>query len=207
MELKILNKIEALEGRLVHWLRRLDESVYFSYISFSLKLLTFLSSHSDISVTKESLYKRNCLFFFSLSLFIQNWCVVWEEFGQSQKHDRLYYSVSASGARKCGKHSSGRRPRQRSLVLELNCVHQLTDSHSRQNSLFICFVPGRFASCCDLLLSRFSYSDFKVYGIAGIKINRVIRIHNSALRLRFEDKLHSLFFSEEPASLSQCVKI
>ncbi|TMS21605.1 Leucine-rich repeat-containing protein 9 [Larimichthys crocea] len=45
--------------------------------------------------------------------------------------------------------------------------------------------------------------DFKVHGITGIKINRVIRIHNSALRLRFEDKLHSLLSSEESATFSQ----
>ncbi|XP_038584816.1 leucine-rich repeat-containing protein 9 isoform X3 [Micropterus salmoides] len=54
-----------------------------------------------------------------------------------------------------------------------------------------------FTSCCDLLLSRFSHSDFKVYSITGIKINRVIRIHNRALRLRFEDKLHTLLANEE----------
>ncbi|XP_070776726.1 leucine-rich repeat-containing protein 9 [Enoplosus armatus] len=59
-----------------------------------------------------------------------------------------------------------------------------------------------FTSCCDLLLSRFSHSDFKVHGITGIKVNRVIRIHNSALRLHFEDKLHTLLASEESAVCS-----
>ncbi|XP_068436972.1 leucine-rich repeat-containing protein 9 isoform X2 [Clinocottus analis] len=57
-----------------------------------------------------------------------------------------------------------------------------------------------FTSCCDLLHSRFSHSDFKVHNITGIKINRVIRIHNSALRLCFEDKLHTLLASEESPS-------
>ncbi|XP_044023700.1 leucine-rich repeat-containing protein 9 isoform X2 [Siniperca chuatsi] len=60
-----------------------------------------------------------------------------------------------------------------------------------------------FTSCCDLLLSRFSHSDFKVHGITGIKINRVIRIHNRVLRLRFEDKLHNLLASEGSAICSQ----
>ncbi|XP_029316164.1 leucine-rich repeat-containing protein 9 [Cottoperca gobio] len=60
-----------------------------------------------------------------------------------------------------------------------------------------CSTDPWFTSCCDLLHSRFSHSDFKVHSIAGIKINRLIRIHNSALRLRFEDKLHTLLASEE----------
>ncbi|XP_068582596.1 leucine-rich repeat-containing protein 9 isoform X2 [Cebidichthys violaceus] len=63
-----------------------------------------------------------------------------------------------------------------------------------------CSTDPWFTSCCDLLHSRFSHSDFKVRSIAGIKINRVIRIHNSALRLRFEDKLHTLLASEESIS-------
>ncbi|XP_035529277.1 leucine-rich repeat-containing protein 9 [Morone saxatilis] len=63
-----------------------------------------------------------------------------------------------------------------------------------------CSTDPWFTSCCDLLLSRFSHSDFKVHGITGIKINRVIRIHNSALRLRFEDKLHTLLASDESAT-------
>ncbi|XP_035023864.2 leucine-rich repeat-containing protein 9 isoform X1 [Hippoglossus stenolepis] len=54
-----------------------------------------------------------------------------------------------------------------------------------------------FNSACDLLLSRFSHSDFSVHGITGIKVDRVIRIFNSALRFRFEDKLHSLLVSED----------
>lgn len=63
--------------------------------------------------------------------------------------------------------------------------------------------PNRFTSCCDLLHSRFSPPDFKVHSITGIKVNRIIRIHNSALRLRFEDKLHTLLASEESALSSQ----
>ncbi|XP_028422571.1 leucine-rich repeat-containing protein 9 isoform X3 [Perca flavescens] len=65
-----------------------------------------------------------------------------------------------------------------------------------------CSTDPWFTSCCDLLHSRFSQSDFKVHSIAGIKVNRVVRIHNSALRLRFEDKLHTLQTSEESAMSS-----
>ncbi|KAJ8411732.1 hypothetical protein AAFF_G00153700 [Aldrovandia affinis] len=57
-----------------------------------------------------------------------------------------------------------------------------------------------FNSCYDLLLSRFCVWDFKGHGVTGIKINRIIRIHNRALRLRFEDKLHALLASEDTFS-------
>ncbi|XP_022077491.2 leucine-rich repeat-containing protein 9 isoform X1 [Acanthochromis polyacanthus] len=65
-----------------------------------------------------------------------------------------------------------------------------------------CSADPWFTSCCDLLLSRFSPSDYKIQGIIDIKIDRVIRIHNSALRLRFEDRLHSLLPSEDSVCLS-----
>ncbi|KAM9354856.1 leucine-rich repeat-containing protein 9 [Pholidichthys leucotaenia] len=60
-----------------------------------------------------------------------------------------------------------------------------------------CPTDPWFTSCSDLLFSRFSPSDFKIYGIADIKVDRVVRVHNSALRLRFEEKLHSLLDKEE----------
>uniref|UniRef100_A0A8C5DWS7 Leucine rich repeat containing 9 n=1 Tax=Gouania willdenowi TaxID=441366 RepID=A0A8C5DWS7_GOUWI len=50
-----------------------------------------------------------------------------------------------------------------------------------------------FSSCRDLLLSRFCPSDYKIKSIKDIQINRVVRIHNNALRHRFEHKMHSLF--------------
>uniref|UniRef100_A0A3P8UK33 Leucine rich repeat containing 9 n=1 Tax=Cynoglossus semilaevis TaxID=244447 RepID=A0A3P8UK33_CYNSE len=65
-----------------------------------------------------------------------------------------------------------------------------------------CSTDPWFTSCCDLLLSRFSPTDYKSYGFYGIKIDRVVRILNSALRQRFEDKLHSLIDSEDSALLS-----
>ncbi|XP_077946052.1 leucine-rich repeat-containing protein 9 isoform X1 [Gasterosteus aculeatus] len=60
-----------------------------------------------------------------------------------------------------------------------------------------CSTDPWFTSCCNLLHSRFSHSDFKVYNIAGITITRVMRIHNRALRLRFGDKFHTLLENEE----------
>ncbi|KAM3871256.1 leucine-rich repeat-containing protein 9 [Diretmus argenteus] len=70
-----------------------------------------------------------------------------------------------------------------------------------------CSTDPWFTPCYDLLLSRFSATEYKVHGITGIKINRIIRIHNRALRLRFEDKLtHNLLANEESAMFSQNYK-
>ncbi|XP_026155221.1 leucine-rich repeat-containing protein 9 isoform X2 [Mastacembelus armatus] len=60
-----------------------------------------------------------------------------------------------------------------------------------------CSTDPWFTSCCDLVLSRFSHLDYKFHSITGIKISRAVRIHNNALRLRFEDKLHSLLASDD----------
>ncbi|XP_061751183.1 leucine-rich repeat-containing protein 9 isoform X2 [Nerophis ophidion] len=56
-----------------------------------------------------------------------------------------------------------------------------------------------FNSCHELLLSRFSRSDYTSLGVFGVKVNRVIRIHNSVLRLRFKEKLQSLLVREDSA--------
>uniref|UniRef100_A0A3B5LPI9 Leucine rich repeat containing 9 n=1 Tax=Xiphophorus couchianus TaxID=32473 RepID=A0A3B5LPI9_9TELE len=66
-----------------------------------------------------------------------------------------------------------------------------------------CPIDSWYTSCRNLLLSRFSPSDYASFRIADIKINRVFRIHNSALRLRFEDKLHSLLSTEESVVVLQ----
>ncbi|XP_051504244.1 leucine-rich repeat-containing protein 9 [Myxocyprinus asiaticus] len=63
-----------------------------------------------------------------------------------------------------------------------------------------------FTSCYDLLLSRFCAWDYKPHHITGIKINQIIRIHNRALRLRFQDKVHSLLFRNEFSPFSQNYK-
>ncbi|AWP16505.1 putative leucine-rich repeat-containing protein 9-like [Scophthalmus maximus] len=65
-----------------------------------------------------------------------------------------------------------------------------------------CSTDPWFNACRDLLLSRFSHSDYRIHGITGIKIDRVIRVFNCTLRLRFEDKLQSLLASTDPDILS-----
>ncbi|XP_063435746.1 leucine-rich repeat-containing protein 9-like [Mytilus trossulus] len=49
-----------------------------------------------------------------------------------------------------------------------------------------------FSSCPDLVLSRFCASDYKDHNVSGIKIHRIIRIHNRMLRTWFDDILSSI---------------
>lgn len=56
------------------------------------------------------------------------------------------------------------------------------------------FEEGRpqdkwFSSCVDLVRSRFNAEHMKQFGIIGINVTRVTRIHNRFLRNRFEEKL------------------
>jgi hypothetical protein len=46
-----------------------------------------------------------------------------------------------------------------------------------------------FSSCVDLVRSRFNPETMKFFGIMGINVTRVTRIHNRFLRNRFEEKL------------------
>uniref|UniRef100_A0A3B3TFY9 Leucine rich repeat containing 9 n=1 Tax=Paramormyrops kingsleyae TaxID=1676925 RepID=A0A3B3TFY9_9TELE len=82
------------------------------------------------------------------------------------------------------------------LVMELETVGNI---HFEEGSS----ADPWFTSCCDLILSRFCTQEQKAHGIAGVRVTRVIRLHNRALRLRFEDKLHALLASEESADFSQ----
>lgn len=49
-----------------------------------------------------------------------------------------------------------------------------------------------FSSCVDLVRSRFNPDQMQFYGIRGIQVTRVTRIHNRFLRNRFEEKLEQL---------------
>ncbi|KAL4237983.1 Leucine-rich repeat-containing protein 9 [Mactra antiquata] len=49
-----------------------------------------------------------------------------------------------------------------------------------------------FTSCHDLVLSRFCAADFRDHGIVGIKVRRIVRLHNRTLRARFDEKLMSI---------------
>ncbi|CAO2586559.1 Leucine-rich repeat-containing protein 9 [Lemmus lemmus] len=54
-----------------------------------------------------------------------------------------------------------------------------------------------FNSCYELILSRFCTWDFRAYGITGVKVNRVIKVNNRILRLKFEEKFQRFLDHEE----------
>ncbi|XP_056401266.1 leucine-rich repeat-containing protein 9 isoform X2 [Hyla sarda] len=54
-----------------------------------------------------------------------------------------------------------------------------------------------FKSCYDLILSRFCAFNFKTFGITGVKINRIVRVHNRILRFRFEERLQDYLDNED----------
>ncbi|XP_058242803.1 leucine-rich repeat-containing protein 9 isoform X2 [Hemibagrus wyckioides] len=82
------------------------------------------------------------------------------------------------------------------LMMELETVGNIRFEEG--NTSHIWFKP-----CYDLLLSRFCIRDYKVYNITGIKINRIVRVHNRVLRLRFEDKLRDLLANNKSSLFSQ----
>ena len=47
----------------------------------------------------------------------------------------------------------------------------------------------RLTPCHDLLLSRFCAVDYRDCGIVGLKVHRIMRVHNRILRTRFDDSL------------------
>lgn len=56
------------------------------------------------------------------------------------------------------------------------------------------FEEGRpqdkwYTSCVDLVRSRFNAEQMSSFGMVGISVTRVTRIHNRYLRNRFDDKL------------------
>ncbi|MCJ8731078.1 hypothetical protein PDJAM_G00191760 [Pangasius djambal] len=85
------------------------------------------------------------------------------------------------------------------LVMELETVGNIRFEEGNTSHAW-------FKPCYDLLLSRFCVWDFKAYNITGLKINRIVRVHNRVLRLRFEDKLHALLANSESSLLPQNYK-
>lgn len=47
----------------------------------------------------------------------------------------------------------------------------------------------RFSSCSDLVTSRFSSADYSRFGVTGVRVTGVTRVHNRSLRNRFEATL------------------
>ncbi|XP_010216399.1 PREDICTED: leucine-rich repeat-containing protein 9-like [Tinamus guttatus] len=62
-----------------------------------------------------------------------------------------------------------------------------------------------FNCCCDLIQSRYCFWDFRSYGIIGMKINRIFRVHNHILRLKYEEKFQ-MFLEKEVFSTAEHYK-
>ncbi|XP_063003742.1 leucine-rich repeat-containing protein 9 [Elgaria multicarinata webbii] len=75
----------------------------------------------------------------------------------------------------------------------------LTELETVGNTRFEEGLPSDvwFNSCYELILARFCAWDFKPYGITGVKVNRVIRVHNRMLRLKFEEKFQDFMDKED----------
>ena len=66
------------------------------------------------------------------------------------------------------------------------------------------FEEGRhqdkwFTSCVDLVKSRFNQESMGQFGIYGISVTRVTRIHNRFLRNKFDDRLEQLVGLSDPS--------
>ncbi|XP_068195211.1 leucine-rich repeat-containing protein 9 [Antennarius striatus] len=85
------------------------------------------------------------------------------------------------------------------LLMELKSVENICLKEG-------CSTDPWYTSCCNLLLSRFCHSDFRVHKISGLKIKRIFRIQNNVLRLRFDDKLHSILVRKDRGNISQNYK-
>uniref|UniRef100_A0A5F8G726 Leucine rich repeat containing 9 n=1 Tax=Monodelphis domestica TaxID=13616 RepID=A0A5F8G726_MONDO len=55
----------------------------------------------------------------------------------------------------------------------------------------------QFNCCYELILSRFCTWDFRAYGITGIKINRIFKMNNRILRLKFEEKFQKFVENDD----------
>ena len=52
-----------------------------------------------------------------------------------------------------------------------------------------------------MLLSRFCAADYRDYGIIGIKVHRITRIHNRMLRTKFDEKLLQLVEEDDQVNV------
>ncbi len=79
-------------------------------------------------------------------------------------------------------------------IPEQNIHRLLTELETGGNIRFEEGKPSDkwFQSCNDLAKSRFNPEQMKFFGISGINVTRVTRIHNRFLRNRFEEKLEQL---------------
>ncbi|XP_066854581.1 leucine-rich repeat-containing protein 9 isoform X2 [Anser cygnoides] len=75
------------------------------------------------------------------------------------------------------------------LLMELEAVGNIRFEEGLSNNPW-------FSSCCELIQSRFCTWDFRAYDIMGVNINRIFRVHNQILRLKFEEKFQTFLEKE-----------
>ncbi|XP_076841776.1 leucine-rich repeat-containing protein 9 isoform X2 [Brachyhypopomus gauderio] len=85
------------------------------------------------------------------------------------------------------------------LVMELETVGNIRFKEGNTSDVW-------FKYCYDLLLIRFCVWEYKPHNITGIKIKRIMRVHNRALQLRFDDKVQALLESDQSPLPSQHYK-
>ncbi|XP_006891882.1 PREDICTED: leucine-rich repeat-containing protein 9-like [Elephantulus edwardii] len=76
------------------------------------------------------------------------------------------------------------------LLIELETVGNIHFEEGTQSDDW-------FNSCYELILSRFCTWDFKMYGITGVKVKRVIKVNNRILRQKFEEKFQKFLENED----------
>ncbi|NWX82753.1 LRRC9 protein, partial [Nothoprocta pentlandii] len=84
------------------------------------------------------------------------------------------------------------------LLMELETVGNIRFEEGLSNNPW-------FSCCCDLIESRYCFWDFRSYGFSGVKINRVFRVHNQILRLKYEEKFQ-MFLEKEVFSTAEHYK-
>lgn len=98
-------------------------------------------------------------------------------------------------------------------VLELseqNISRLITELETGGNIRFEEGRPGIdkwYQSCVDLVKSRFAPEQMEAFGIIGINVSRVTRIHNRFLRNRFEERLEQMVdLSDSPAAYKRSLE-
>ncbi|CAG5119813.1 unnamed protein product, partial [Candidula unifasciata] len=103
------------------------------------------------------------------------------------KQRRLYWEVKSNNIESYAKMSEVCIRQMADMMINRLLVELETGGNVR-------FEDGRssdpwFTSCHDLVLSRFCAYDYRDLGVVGIKIHRIIRIHNRMLRTRFDKSI------------------
>uniref|UniRef100_A0A4W3GU67 Leucine rich repeat containing 9 n=1 Tax=Callorhinchus milii TaxID=7868 RepID=A0A4W3GU67_CALMI len=85
------------------------------------------------------------------------------------------------------------------LLIELETVGNVRFEEGTPSDMW-------YSSCHDVISSRFCIWDFKTLGVTELKINRIVRVHNRILRLKYEEKIHALLNKDGTSNMSRNYK-